>query len=290
MLPFLALGLGVDDMFVLAHHFKASGSASGGGGAAGSGGTTKLLEVPAAAAAAGAGAAASAEEVVVEVVRHCLSKAGPSITLTSAVNVLVFFVGSLTPIPAVTAFCQQACLAVLMNYLLLIGIFPAVMALDARRTQAGRADLLCCITLKQNAAAAGEAAGAGGGGGGGGTEEPQGAATAATGEEAGAGAAGSSESGPIAAGAGAGGGGGAGGRGVSDPGGGGGGKCVGMLRTKYLPALATPAVQYGVLGLKARKRTSFAMPFHTEMKIVPRQARDNLGKEHSKSDVISYSW
>lgn len=289
MLPFLALGLGVDDMFVLAHHFKASGGASGGGGAAGSGGTTKLLEVP---AAAGAGAAASAEEVVVEVVRHCLSKAGPSITLTSAVNVLVFFVGSLTPIPAVTAFCQQACLAVLMNYLLLIGIFPAVMALDARRTQAGRADLLCCITLKQNAAAAREAGGAGGGGGGGGTEEPQGATTAATGEEAGAGAgaAGSSESGPIAAGAGAGGGGGEGGRGVSDPGGGGGGKCAGMLRTKYLPALATPAVQYGVLGLKARKRTSFAMPFHTEMKIVPRQARDNLGKEHSKSDVISYSW
>ena len=127
VLPFLALGLGVDDMFVLAHHFKAGEAQQ----------HEDLVH---------GGASAYAEALV----RDCLAKAGPSITLTSTVNFLVFFVGSWTPIPAVTAFCLQSCLAVVMNYVLLLGIFPAAMAADARRTIAARADVLCCITVKQS--------------------------------------------------------------------------------------------------------------------------------------------
>ena len=120
VLPFLALGLGVDDMFVLAHHFKAYGTAG-----SGEGGPPEPAEM----------------------VRLCLTKAGPSITLTTVVNGLVFLVGSLTPIPAVTAFCLQAALAVCMNYLLLLTVFPVVMALDARRALAGRRDVLCCAQV-----------------------------------------------------------------------------------------------------------------------------------------------
>ena len=121
VLPFLALGLGVDDMFVLAHHFKAYGTAG-----SGEGGPPEPAEM----------------------VRLCLTKAGPSITLTTVVNGLVFLVGSLTPIPAVTAFCLQAALAVCMNYLLLLTVFPVVMALDARRALAGRRDVLCCAQVR----------------------------------------------------------------------------------------------------------------------------------------------
>ena len=123
VLPFLALGLGVDDMFVLAHHFKAYGTAG-----SGEGGPPEPAEM----------------------VRLCLTKAGPSITLTTVVNGLVFLVGSLTPIPAVTAFCLQAALAVCMNYLLLLTVFPVVMALDARRALAGRRDVLCCAQVRSH--------------------------------------------------------------------------------------------------------------------------------------------
>ena len=63
VLPFLALGLGVDDMFVLAHHFKASEA----------GPSITLMQ---------GGAAVYAEALV----RDCLAKAGPSITLTSTVR------------------------------------------------------------------------------------------------------------------------------------------------------------------------------------------------------------
>ena len=108
-------------MFVLAHHFKAYGTAG-----SGEGGPPEPAEM----------------------VRLCLTKAGPSITLTTVVNGLVFLVGSLTPIPAVTAFCLQAALAVCMNYLLLLTVFPVVMALDARRALAGRRDVLCCAQVR----------------------------------------------------------------------------------------------------------------------------------------------
>ena len=97
VLPFLALGLGVDDMFVLAHHFK--------GHAVKDSARSQRPQVK---------------------VSYTFRKAGVSITLTTVVNGLVFLVGSLTPIPAVTAFCIQSVLAVLSNYVLLMLTFPAV--------------------------------------------------------------------------------------------------------------------------------------------------------------------
>ncbi len=195
VLPFLALGLGVDDMFVLAHHFKASEARQDFSG-------SFVYEQ--------------------EVVRDCVGKAGPSITLTSVVNFFVFFVGSLTPIPAVTAFCLQSCCAVLMNYVLLLGIFPAVMAADARRTKAGRVDLLCCITAKQQPGDLSP------------TTDNQGAETAPVEvekqQEAGVEEGGEPQAAKR--------------RSTTA------GKCWPMLKKWYLPVLATSTGQYGILALK----------------------------------------
>ncbi|XP_069156937.1 protein patched [Procambarus clarkii] len=133
VLPFLALGLGVDDMFLLAHTFVE---------------TADNTLIP-------------YQERVGEVVK----RAGVSVVLTSVCNACAFFAGALVPVPALRAFCLQAALLVLFNLLSALAVFPAVMSLDLRRRHALRADLFCCfqggerdqvLQLQQAATAAAE--------------------------------------------------------------------------------------------------------------------------------------
>jgi patched 1 protein len=118
VLPFLALGLGVDDMFVLTHTYSALQRRA----------ESESDPVP----------------DPIAITRSTMARAGPSITLTSVVNSFVFLVGALTPIPAVSSFCLQAAIVVCCNYLFLLFCFPGIIALDARRSAGGRMDLICC--------------------------------------------------------------------------------------------------------------------------------------------------
>ncbi|XP_063841882.1 protein patched-like [Scylla paramamosain] len=113
VLPFLALGLGVDDMFLLAHTFLQ---------------TADNTCIP-------------YQERVGEVVK----RAGVSVVLTSVCNACAFFAGALVPVPALRAFCLQAALLVLFNLVASLTVFPAIMSLDLRRRHARRADLFCCL-------------------------------------------------------------------------------------------------------------------------------------------------
>ncbi len=74
-LPFVALGLGVDDMFLILQVFR---------------------ETP----KRGLGPA--------EVVGEVLARGGASVTLTSLCNACAFFAGSLIPLPAGQHFCVAA--------------------------------------------------------------------------------------------------------------------------------------------------------------------------------------
>uniref|UniRef100_A0A6I8PTB0 Patched 1 n=1 Tax=Ornithorhynchus anatinus TaxID=9258 RepID=A0A6I8PTB0_ORNAN len=96
VLPFLALGVGVDDVFLLAHPLPA-----------GSGFQERTGE--------------------------CLKRTGASVALTSISNVTAFFMAALIPIPALRAFSLQAAVVVVFNFAMVLLIFPAAASRRAPR-------------------------------------------------------------------------------------------------------------------------------------------------------------
>ncbi|XP_029473971.1 protein patched homolog 2 [Rhinatrema bivittatum] len=111
VLPFLALGIGVDDMFLLAHAFIEAGP------------STPFKERTG----------------------ECLRRTGTSVTLTSINNMIAFFMAALVPIPALRAFSLQAAIVVVFNFAMVLLIFPAILSLDLRRREDKRLDLVCCF-------------------------------------------------------------------------------------------------------------------------------------------------
>ncbi|XP_074858497.1 protein patched homolog 2 [Carettochelys insculpta] len=111
VLPFLALGIGVDDMFLLAHAF-----------------TETSQHVP-----------------FKERTGECLRRTGTSVALTSISNTIAFSMAALVPIPALRAFSLQAAVVVVFNFAMVLLVFPAILSLDLHRRQDQRLDVLCCF-------------------------------------------------------------------------------------------------------------------------------------------------
>ncbi|NWZ20354.1 PTC1 protein, partial [Asarcornis scutulata] len=111
VLPFLALGIGVDDMFLLAHAF-----------------TETSQHVP-----------------FKERTGECLRRTGTSVALTSVSNMIAFFMAALVPIPALRAFSIQAAVVVVFNFAMVLFIFPAILSMDLHRREKRRLDILCCF-------------------------------------------------------------------------------------------------------------------------------------------------
>ncbi|CAG9466255.1 unnamed protein product [Pedinophyceae sp. YPF-701] len=114
MLPFLLVGIGLDDMFVLVNGLD-----------------VVRVRHP----------SASAEELF----RLNAETFGTSITVTSLTNILGFALGTATVIPAVRWFCAYAAVAIAFDWALQLTLFTAMMAVDDRRRAASRCDLLCCV-------------------------------------------------------------------------------------------------------------------------------------------------
>uniref|UniRef100_A0A8C6H620 Patched 2 n=1 Tax=Mus spicilegus TaxID=10103 RepID=A0A8C6H620_MUSSI len=112
VLPFLALGIGVDDIFLLAHAF------------------TK----------------APPDTPLPERMGECLRSTGTSVALTSVNNMVAFFMAALVPIPALRAFSLQAAIVVGCNFAAVMLVFPAILSLDLRRRHRQRLDVLCCFS------------------------------------------------------------------------------------------------------------------------------------------------
>lgn len=55
--------------------------------------------------------------------------------------------GALSTMPAVKSFALYAALAVVMDFVLQMTAFVALLSLDARRQDSNRCDLLCCVTV-----------------------------------------------------------------------------------------------------------------------------------------------
>ncbi|KAG0631087.1 hypothetical protein M758_1G226800 [Ceratodon purpureus] len=113
VVPFLALGLGIDDVFVLVSILR------------------NFLEDPKLQALSRPGDLVPEREM-----RLTLALAGPSVVLTTFSVLAAFFISSLNPMPVAQWFCWQMGLTATVHTLGMILIFMPIMALDARRVKA----------------------------------------------------------------------------------------------------------------------------------------------------------
>ncbi|KAG7037951.1 Niemann-Pick C1 protein, partial [Cucurbita argyrosperma subsp. argyrosperma] len=78
-------------------------------------------------------------------ISNALVEVGPSITLASLSEVLAFAVGSFIPMPACRVFSMFAALAVLLDFLLQVTAFVALIVFDFLRTEDDRVDCFPCV-------------------------------------------------------------------------------------------------------------------------------------------------
>lgn len=117
-IPFLLLGLGVDDAFVLSSEFRRA-----------------TREMP----------GASLEQRIGLTMKH----GGMSILITSATDALAFATGALTVLPALSWFCQFACFGVVYCFIFQVTLFLPCLALNEMRAKRGLFDLFCCCGTKK---------------------------------------------------------------------------------------------------------------------------------------------
>lgn len=125
LLPFLLLGIGVDDAFILIGALD---------------NVSRTITVT-----SSSGVRTTRTRTTVERVAAAVASAGPSITVTSLTDFFAFVIGSNTSLPALSTFSIYAAFGILFDYFLQITLFVAFMTLDARRMRRRSADIACCM-------------------------------------------------------------------------------------------------------------------------------------------------
>ncbi|KAF2679789.1 multidrug efflux transporter AcrB transmembrane domain-containing protein [Lentithecium fluviatile CBS 122367] len=109
VIPFLVLAIGVDNIFLIVHEFERVN-----------------ISHP--------------EGTIPERVSRALGRMGPSILLSATTETTAFALGCAVGMPAVRNFAAYAAGAVLINAILQVTMFVAVLALNQQRVEANRAD------------------------------------------------------------------------------------------------------------------------------------------------------
>ena len=112
ILPFLLIGIGVDDCFVISSALDQT----------------------------------NPRDPVSKRMKHGMIHAGSSITITSAVNMTAFFVGCTSSLEALSSFCFFAGLGVIMLYFTSITVFASFMVWELERTAKRKGDCCGCCT------------------------------------------------------------------------------------------------------------------------------------------------
>lgn len=137
VIPFLALAVGVDNVFILVHELDRQNSLHGPNATVSSmGRTTSQTMSPTRADESldddeRARSLLSAEERVA----RSLAKMGPSILLSSLTETVAFGLGALVPMPAVRNFALYAAGSVLLGAIFQVTVFISALTLDLRREE-----------------------------------------------------------------------------------------------------------------------------------------------------------
>ena len=113
ILPFLMLGVGIDDMFVLVQSYE------------------NLTEE-------------EKKEDLPERFGKTLSYAGMAVSVTSVTNIVAFSLGATTVIPALRSFCLYCSVGIMAIFIYTLTFFTACMVIDQRRIDERRDGCLCC--------------------------------------------------------------------------------------------------------------------------------------------------
>ncbi|CAF1303346.1 unnamed protein product [Rotaria magnacalcarata] len=115
VIPFLVLAVGVDNIFILTQSIQRD---------------RRLMN-----------------EDVESQIGRIVGRVGPAMLLTSVSESIAFFLGALTPMPAVRLFSLYAGMSVLIDFLLQITIFISLITMDQKRTLKNRFDIFCCFQI-----------------------------------------------------------------------------------------------------------------------------------------------
>ena len=117
IIPFLLMGIGIDDMFVIVQsHVNLEHS------------DPSWKEKP-------------VDQLVGETLKH----AGVAITITSVTDLVVFLIGASTVLPALRSFCIFCAFGVFFVYILQAVFFTAFLSLDIKRVREHRNGFMPCI-------------------------------------------------------------------------------------------------------------------------------------------------
>uniref|UniRef100_A0A668AVG5 Niemann-Pick disease, type C1 n=1 Tax=Myripristis murdjan TaxID=586833 RepID=A0A668AVG5_9TELE len=117
VIPFLVLAVGVDNIFIIVQTYQRDERMH--------------------------------NEELHQQIGRILGDVAPSMFLSSFSETLAFFLGALSNMPAVRTFSMFAGLAVFIDFLLQISCFVSLLGLDARRQEANRLDIICCVKLPE---------------------------------------------------------------------------------------------------------------------------------------------
>lgn len=134
VLPFVLLGIGVDDAFVIANAFDRERE--------------------------GIPRESEDDESLVKRGARSLARAGASITVTSLTDLVAFAISSTSALPALASFCAFASINIFFLWALAATFFTATMVLDEKRQRANKRDCMCCLTRKTSPEAREEDTGA----------------------------------------------------------------------------------------------------------------------------------
>jgi Niemann-Pick C1 protein len=113
ILPFIVVGIGIDDALVI----------------------TKAFDIT------------NSEDSIPTRMHTALDRCGASILMTSLTNFAAFLLGALTVLPAVRWFCMYAAITLVMVFTFAITWFPAMLAIDEQRIVRGT-PILCCTATQ----------------------------------------------------------------------------------------------------------------------------------------------